>query len=237
MPFARLDEYQLHGRTELSRKRFRNVLKRLKRKARNGFCDKSCHAVPHARRGSMATLSPSNASCHGQRRACDARDEHIHALLILDAMSGQVQVMEELLEARADNTRGTDGNRSREDGWTPTPETTYSGFTDIVELLVGHRAYVNCTSKGAWTPLHLVARNGFVKVVPRLLQHHANATAAPETGFTSLQSAAQSSSLNSVRTLLNRGVQRLARQIATWRWRYVKLRRTAWWCRLEPAPR
>jgi ankyrin repeat protein len=49
-----------------------------------------------------------------------------------------------------------------------------NGHTDVVELLVAHKADVNAVNQRGWTPLHVALKNGRAETAERLRHHGAH---------------------------------------------------------------
>ncbi|MBV0900112.1 MAG: ankyrin repeat domain-containing protein [Wolbachia endosymbiont of Fragariocoptes setiger] len=77
---------------------------------------------------------------------------------------------------------------------------------NIVELLINHGAYVNCSApRSCDTPLHLAVQNGYEEVVSIFLQYGNDVNATTENGFTPLHIAVQNRYEKIVDILLNNG--------------------------------
>eukprot|EP00415_Alexandrium_ostenfeldii_P003200 UN3200 len=99
---------------------------------------------------------------------------------------GATSVVTALLQARAE----LDPQESK-DLMTPMHFAAQRGHTQVVRLLLGHRASINATSRKSKSPLHNAAWEGMAETVQALLQAQADATSRNGSGCTALDFAMQ----------------------------------------------
>jgi ankyrin repeat protein len=104
----------------------------------------------------------------------DRGGKHRSTALCFAALSGDVEVTEELLSHGAD-VHGGDTP--------PLHAAARSGSLEVVELLLAHGADVDARSRGGMTPLHTAAGSGSRPVVDLLLRHGAEVDARIPTGM------------------------------------------------------
>jgi ankyrin repeat protein len=103
--------------------------------------------------------------------------------------------------------RHADVNAAQPDGMTALHWAALNGDAKLVDVLVAAKAKVDpVTRLGEYTPLHLAAERGHGAVVTRLLTAGSNATAVTTTGVQPIHFAADAGSVESVRALLDKGV-------------------------------
>jgi ankyrin repeat protein len=100
-----------------------------------------------------------------------------------------------------------DVNAAQPDGMTALHWAALNGDTTLVDLLVAARAKVDpVTRLGEYTPLHLAAERGHGAIVTRLLAAGSHAVAVTTTGVQAIHFAADAGSVESVRALIDKGV-------------------------------
>lgn len=117
------------------------------------------------------------------------------------AERGDVLAVRDLLQQHADV------NAAQPDGMTALHWAALNGHAKLVDVLVAAKAKVDpVTRLGDYTPLHLAAERGHGAVVTRLLAAGSNAAAVTTTGVQAIHFAADAGSVESVRALLDKGV-------------------------------
>lgn len=98
---------------------------------------------------------------------------------------------------------GENPNLKDERGNTPLILASYEGNSDLVALLLEHKADVNSVGFQGQTPLMAASYKGNVNIVRTLLTNGANCNIQDKNGYTALMYAGKSGSLDVVKELLN----------------------------------
>ena len=87
-----------------------------------------------------------------------------------------------IIELRRHLDAGVDANSKTRSANTPLHAAAYRGHTEVVELLVAHRADVNARDVRGWIPLHAAVDQGHTQVAELLIARGANVNARMKGG-------------------------------------------------------
>ncbi|RZF38209.1 hypothetical protein LSTR_LSTR005570 [Laodelphax striatellus] len=133
-------------------------------------------------------------------RSVHETTEEGESLLSLACSAGYYELAQVLLAMNANvEDRGIKGD------CTPLMEAASAGFTQIVQLLIEHRADVNAQSSSGNTPLMYACAGGHEDAVRVLLEAGANVEDHNENGHTPLMEAASAGHVNVAKILLEHG--------------------------------
>lgn len=118
----------------------------------------------------------------------------------LAAFNGHAGVIRELIKRTFDN-----GDKTEHGGTTALQWASRSGYLEVVQILLQHRANVNAQGGAHGTALQAASRGGHVEVVKLLLVYGANINALSWRYGTALQAASEGAHIYIVRILLEAG--------------------------------
>lgn len=138
----------------------------------------------------------------------DIRNAQDESPLMLAALRGQLELVTQLLERRAEVNKP---------GWTPLHYAATGGHVPVMVLLMAHGAQINAESPNGSTPLMMAAMYGSPEAVKHLIQAGANLQAKNALGLTALDFAVSAQRPNNIELMqegLRREAARQARQPA-----------------------
>ncbi|MFZ2738338.1 MAG: ankyrin repeat domain-containing protein [Burkholderiaceae bacterium] len=112
----------------------------------------------------------------------ESRNTNDESPLMLAALKGQLQLVEQLIAREADVNKP---------GWTPLHYAATAGQVAVIRLLLENDAYIDASSPNGSTPLMLAAMYGTASAVKLLLEEGADPMLTNERGLTAQNFAQQ----------------------------------------------